>query len=176
MRGYDVLQGIFIIRMLRLLFLISELEQFTVIAATFNKFSRPFFTMMLSLYTVFFFFAFIGDVCWNGLITVSAVAANEGTPTLYYLMNFNDFPNSLLTLFHIMVVNNWYVTCDMFCTLAGNIAPRLYFVAFWVVTVLIMLNIVISFVLEVYGAAEEEVQAQFKRRAYLLKVQARFKA
>ena len=33
---------------------------------------------------------------------------------MYYLMNFNDFGASMVTLFHIMVVNNWFITCNMF--------------------------------------------------------------
>lgn len=66
-------------------------------------------------------------------------------------MNFNDFGASIVTLFHIMIVNNWYVTCDMFCIVKENNFPRMFFVAFWVLTVLIMLNLVISFVLEIYS-------------------------
>lgn len=65
-------------------------------------------------------------------------------------MNFNDFGASLVTLFHIMVVNNWYVTCNMYCYVMGNKWPRLYFILFWALTVLIMLNLVIAFIIEIY--------------------------
>ena len=65
-------------------------------------------------------------------------------------MNFNDFGAAIVTLFHIMIVNNWFVTCDMHCLVVGSNWPRFFFISFWILTVLIMLNLVISFVLEIY--------------------------
>jgi hypothetical protein len=56
-----------------------------------------------------------------------------------------------------MVVNNWYVTVDMYSTVAGNNWPRLFFASFWICTVCMMLNLVISFVLEVYSSVVEEI-------------------
>ena len=78
-------------------------------------------------------------------------------PDLYYLINFNDFGCSLVTLFHIMIVNNWFVTCNMFRDIAGNNYPIYYFVSFWVIVVLILLNCVLSILIEVYGTAQENV-------------------
>ena len=31
----------------------------------------------------------------------------------YYLMNFNDYPSAVVVLFQQMVVNNWYVVCNI---------------------------------------------------------------
>ena len=84
------------------------------------------------------------------MTTRSSQIEDPDIPALYYLMNFNDFGASFVTLFHIMIVNNWFVTCDMFSDIVGNNWPRVYFISFWVFTVLIMLNLVISFVLEIY--------------------------
>ena len=66
-------------------------------------------------------------------------------------MNFNDFGSSCVTLFAQMVVNNWYNTCNLCCDVIGANWPRAYFIAFWIATVLIMLNLVVSFVLEIYS-------------------------
>ena len=85
------------------------------------------------------------------------------TQALYYLMNFNDFISSMVTLFHIMIVNNWFVTCDMLCGIVGNNNPRMFFVAFWVLTVLIMLNLVISFILEIYSDTESESEKLYSK-------------
>jgi two pore calcium channel protein len=82
-------------------------------------------------------------------------------PPLYYLMNFNDFPSCMVTLFHIMIVNNWYITCNMFVLVKGNNWPRCFFVAFWVIVVLIMLNLVISFILEIYSETEEDQKKKY---------------
>ena len=76
-------------------------------------------------------------------------------------MIFNDFGAGLVTLFHIMIVNNWWVTCDMYCYVFGSGWPILFFVSFWMLTVLIMLNLVIAFILDIYGNVSSEVEAEF---------------
>jgi len=113
--------------------------------------------MCLSLYIVYYVFANIGMLMWAGKITTVSKQAEDPTiPSLYYLMNFNDFPSSLVTLFHIMVVNNWFITCNMYCDVVGSNYPQVFFILFWVVTVLIMLNLVIAFMIEIYDAADGE--------------------
>ena len=76
---------------------------------------------------------------------------------MYFLINFNDLYASMVTLFHIIVVNNWNQTTNMYCVIMGSSWPRLYFTTFWIICTLIMLNIVISFVLEIYGSIGDEV-------------------
>ena len=75
-------------------------------------------------------------------------------------MNFNDFCSSLITLFHIMVVNNWFITTDMYTDVVGNAYPRVFFFSFIMITVWIMLNIVISFVLEIHSTVSEAVEEE----------------
>jgi hypothetical protein len=110
-------------------------------------------------------------VCFGGIITtVSSQVYDNTTPALYYLLNFNDFGASLVTLFHIMVVNNWYVTCNMYCYVVGNNWPRMYFILFWALTVLIMLNLVIAFIIEIYDTVSQEIEVEYKRREFVLKL------
>lgn len=78
-------------------------------------------------------------------------------------MNFNDFPASIVTLFHIMVVNNWYVTANMYYYIIGRAWPIFYFVAFWVLTVLIMLNLVQAFVLDIYDSVCAKLGKQYEQ-------------
>ena len=89
-------------------------------------------------------------------------------------MNFNDFPASLVTLFHIMVVNNWFITCDMITALKGWWSPRLFFISFWVLTVLIMLNLVISFVLEIYQDVDGVVKKSHDKQVWIRKLKDNF--
>jgi two pore calcium channel protein, plant len=167
LRGVELCSIVSLLRMLRLLYLISEIRQFDLILAIFLKFQTPFFTMCLSLYTVYFAFAELGMLLFAGAITTeSAQKDNPAIPALYYLMNFNDFLSSMVTLFHIMVVNNWYITCDMLCTVKGNSWPIFFFVSFWILTVLIMLNIVIAFVLEIYSSVQGEIDRKYKITEY----------
>ena len=78
-------------------------------------------------------------------------------------MNFNDFGSSMLTLFHIMIVNNWYLTCNMYIDISKNLVPQFFFISFWVFTVLIIFNLVISNVIEIYDSVEESVKLRFRK-------------
>ena len=131
--------------------------------------------MFGSLYTVFFVFAILGQLLYGGQLTTnSAQAYDDFTPGLYYLMNFNDFGASIVTLFHIMVVNNWYVTCNMFCVVMDATWPRVYFILFWILTVLIMLNLVISFVLEIFADVGASVSKAHKRSQFVIQLKSNF--
>ena len=68
-------------------------------------------------------------------------------------MNFNDYPSSLVVLFQQLVVNHWWVVVNMLTDICGNThLVRLFFVVFWVVIVLILMNIMISIVLDLYDS------------------------
>ena len=150
-----------LLRNLRLLVLLWEIEDFRKIYTTFQRFSKPFLTIMFSLYTVMFFYAIIGEYFFSKMITVSSVAASSHSASnLYYLINFNDMYASMMTLFHVLVVNNWNQTTDLYCSISGTGWPRFYFSTYWVICTLIMLNIVVSFVLEIYGSVGDEVEKE----------------
>ena len=59
-----------------------------------------------------------------------------------------------------MVVNNWYITCNMFCIVTNGIWPRVYFVSFWLAIVLIFMNLLISFVLEIYSDVSTSINKE----------------
>ena len=68
----------------------------------------PFLTCMFSLYSVMFFYAVIGEFFFAGVITTNSVQVNQiEASNLYFLINFNDLYASMVTLFHVLVVNNW---------------------------------------------------------------------
>jgi hypothetical protein len=92
---------IFIARSTRLLIYLTEIQTFATIGATLNQFSTSFGSLLFTLYSVFLVFAVIGGALWSGKVTdQSVVEFNASVPTLYYLLNFNDFGASLVTLFH----------------------------------------------------------------------------
>ena len=63
----------------------------------------------------------------------------------------------------------------MYTEISGSNWPRLYFTTFWVICTLIMLNIVISFVLEIYGSIGEEVDEDIKKQALARQLMSMFK-
>lgn len=62
----------------------------------------------------------------------------------------------------------------MFCYVTGGIWPTIYFVSFWLVTVLIFLNLVISFVLEIYSDVSNSIGKETKRHESILKLRSNF--
>ena len=95
---------------------------------------------------------------YGGKITKHIVLEHEpNVEDYYWLLNFNDFPMSIVTLFHIMVVNNWFITTDMYCEVMGSRLPIFFFVSFWVLSVLILLNIVTASIIEIYSGSEEVI-------------------
>ena len=53
----------------------------------------------------------IGAKIFGGEIYMESVKEkSKETPYFYYLMNFNSYGSSLITLFSFMVVNNWNIT------------------------------------------------------------------
>ena len=85
---------------------------------------------------------------------------------MYLMMSFNDFYAAMVTLFHILVENNWNTTTAMYTDILGNNWPRVYFVSYWLVVNMIMLNIIISFVLEIYTTVGEDIQAHHVKMLY----------
>lgn len=136
----------------------------------------PFLTIMFSLYSVMFFFAVIGEFFFSGLITITSVKdADIEASKMYFLINFNDLYASMITLFHILVVNNWNETTEMYCVVGNSKWPRLYFTTFWIICTLIMLNIVVSFVLEIYGSIGDEMEVEERKKKLARQLIEKFK-
>ena len=72
-------------------------------------------------------------------------------PDNFVLMNMNDLISSFITLFALMVVNNWYVTTLSLTTGYGSTSFRWFSITFYFFTVILSLNILLAFVLDMYG-------------------------
>ena len=132
-------------------------------------------SMLVSLYTIYYLYAIGGEIWFGGKVKTNGPQTQDPSiPSFYYLINFNDFGCSLVTLFHIMIVNNWYVTTNMLCDIVDNNWPRLYFGSFWILVVLIMLNKVLSILIEVYGSAQQKAEEGFKKQDLTLKLMKRY--
>ena len=126
----------------------------------------PFMSVLFSLYLVLLCYTAIGVWLYSGLIqiTTEKMSTIEGDADgLYYLLNFNDMYTGMLTLFTIFVTNNWGDTTDMYCDLKGNNGPRWYFSFFMTVGTMVILNIIVSFVMDIYDLSVEKGAAKEKR-------------
>ena len=68
-------------------------------------------------------------------------------------MNFNDFLSSVVTLFALMVVNNWMEIVDLYVTkLNNNSWVRWYFVIFYYFAVVVGINVIVAFAIDMYDS------------------------
>ncbi|XP_062917771.1 two pore channel protein 2 [Mobula hypostoma] len=115
------------------------------------------------LVVAYYVFAIVGVVIFKDKIPVphnfTNSSFNEDTPENltrqcgtyeqlnYWPNNFNDFAAALVTLWDVMVVNNWQVFLDVFSRYV-NPWSKLYFVAWWLVSSVIWVNLFVALILE----------------------------
>ena len=73
-----------------------------------------------------------------------------GSNPYYYQLNFDNIYSSFMTLFMLMIQNNWHVTVDGFVQCTGTKWVRAYFISFNCSTALILINIFIGVVLDMF--------------------------
>ncbi|KAG4981251.1 hypothetical protein JHK85_035209 [Glycine max] len=73
----------------------------------------------------------------------------------YLVFNFNDYPNGIVTLFNFLVTATWDEVMTSYKELTGTSWTYLYFISFYLITVLLLLNLIIAFVLEAFFAEME---------------------
>ena len=66
----------------------------------------------------------------------------------------------MITLFHQMIINNWFITVDMYRDITGANWVVLYFISFWVLAVLIIFNTLIAIILEIHSSVTEIVRVK----------------
>eukprot|EP00457_Paulinella_chromatophora_P027750 gb/GEZN01033789.1/.p1 GENE.gb/GEZN01033789.1/~~gb/GEZN01033789.1/.p1 ORF type:complete len:109 (-),score=17.91 gb/GEZN01033789.1/:73-399(-) len=62
----------------------------------------------------------------------------------------NDFSAAFVTLFEVMVVSNWFVLVNGYGLVTNNLVARAFFLPFYVISVLIILNLTVAFILETF--------------------------
>ncbi|KAI0227846.1 hypothetical protein LSAT2_021666 [Lamellibrachia satsuma] len=81
--------------------------------------------------------------------------------------NFNSIAHSFVILFELLVVNQWHVLSSGFVLVTSK-AARLYFISFHMICVVILLNILTAFILEVfileYSLAQTELESAIEAR------------
>ncbi|KAM5248451.1 two pore channel protein 2 [Ctenodactylus gundi] len=109
------------------------------------------------LVVVYYVFAIFGINLFRGTIVASSgndsLAPTNGSASCgsfeqleYWANNFDDFAAALVTLWNMMVVNNWQVLLDAYARYAGPWS-KIYFVLWWLVSV-IWVNLFLALLLE----------------------------
>ncbi|CDP14785.1 unnamed protein product [Coffea canephora] len=146
-----------ILRMLRLIRLLMNVPQYRAFVATFLTLIPSLMPYLGTIFCVMCIYCSIGVQVFGGIV-------NAGNPKLestdladnnYLLFNFNDYPNGMVTLFNLLVMGNWQVWMQSYVDLTGTSWAYTYFVSFYLITVLLLLNLVVAFVLEAFFAEME---------------------
>ncbi|KNC50352.1 two-pore calcium channel 3 [Thecamonas trahens ATCC 50062] len=148
----NVFRYLLLLRVIRLWTTMGEIKRYRVLMSTLWQLLPALATYAVVQFMVFFVYAILGMALFGGLI-------HDGNPDLagtvfadsgYFLNSFNDVGYAYVTLFELMVVNNWHVIAEGYVAASGTEAAWLYFISFNVIGALIIINIVIAFILEAF--------------------------
>jgi len=141
-------------RSCRLLVYITPLSNlFFVIARLLPTFSQIGFVLLVA----YFVFAAVGRFLFGGMIysTNPVLAGSAFAQSEFWGLNFNDYSSSLVTLFCLMIVNNWYVIAQGYILATGTMWTYVYFVIFFVVSNLVVLNILMALIIDAIKVLHE---------------------
>ena len=104
--------------------------------------------------------------CGAGMENAETPATPDALPCLDRLENFEAPWNACLALFQVSTTNNWHqilypnaaALADTFGD-AGRVVAVFYFVSFYILTVMLLVNILTSLVLEMFGLAWRSARA-----------------
>eukprot|EP00762_Andalucia_godoyi_P006102 ANDGO_00385.mRNA.1 Two pore calcium channel protein 1B len=123
-------------------------------------------------FSCFYVFAMVGMQAFAGLIDKNNVAlqADPFGQSDYYPISMNNFQDAMGTLFILQVLNNWDTVTSGYVTVTSKWA-RLYFIIFYIVAVIILLNIIMAFIMESFssywdsGAADSRSEIELRVNA-----------
>ncbi|CAM0882104.1 unnamed protein product [Alopecurus aequalis] len=144
-------------RVLRLMRLLLQVKRFRAFIATFLTLMSSLMPYLGIVFCVLCMYCSVGLQIFGGLVYA-------GNPTLeetalfsndYLLFNFNDYPSGMVTLFNLLVLGNWQAWMESYWQLTGSSWSLIYFVSFYLISILLLLNLIIAFVLEAFFAEME---------------------
>ncbi|XP_024605100.1 two pore calcium channel protein 2 [Neophocaena asiaeorientalis asiaeorientalis] len=154
---WDVTRLVNVLIAFRFLRIIPSMELMAVVASTILDLIRNMRAFGGILAVVYYVFAIIGIILFRGVIVApgnSSLAPDNGSAPCgsfeqleYWTNNFDDFAAALVTLWDVMVVNNWQVFLDAFRRYAGPWS-KIYFVLWWLVSSVIWVNLFLALILE----------------------------
>ncbi|XP_078197798.1 two pore channel protein 2 isoform X14 [Callithrix jacchus] len=155
---WDMTRMLNMLIVFRFLRIIPNMKPMAVVASTVLGLVQNMRAFGGILVVVYYVFAIIGINLFRGVIVAplgnsSLAPANGSAPCgsfeqlEYWANNFDDFAAALVTLWNLMVVNNWQVLLDAFRRYSGPWS-KIYFVLWWLVSSVIWVNLFLALILE----------------------------
>lgn len=129
----------------------NEIKQLRLIGETFKASFIPFLNLLLVIFIIYYVYGVVGDRFVGGKIANNDIRYmnDPALPDNFVLMNMNDLIASFITLFALMVVNNWYVTTLSLTTGYGSTSFRWFSITFYFI--ILTINILLALVLDMYA-------------------------
>ncbi|XP_075857833.1 two pore channel protein 2 isoform X4 [Microcebus murinus] len=155
---WDMVRLLNMLIVFRFLRIIPNMKPMAVVASTVLGLIQNMRAFGGILVVVYYVFAIIGINLFRGIIVAppgngSLAPANGSAPCgsfeqlEYWANNFDDFAAALITLWNVMVVNNWQVFLDAYRRYSGPWS-KIYFVSWWLVSSVIWVNLFLALMLE----------------------------
>ncbi|WOG98746.1 hypothetical protein DCAR_0418091 [Daucus carota subsp. sativus] len=143
-----------IARMLRLIRLLIFVGRYRAFVSTFLTLIPSLMPYLGTIFCVLCVYCSFGVQLFGGLVNAGnlRLAETDLADSDYLLFNFNDYQSGMVTLFNLLVMGNWQIWMQSYKELTYSAWSYIYFVSFYLVTVLLLLNLVVAFVLEAFFA------------------------
>jgi hypothetical protein len=174
---FTFLSNLTILRLLRLIRLVRSLKRFKPIFKTLLTLTPALRSLFMIVFSVFYAFSVVGYELFAGVIDCDTddhvMFESEFCKLNYQRNNFDNFVQSMVVMWELTIVNNWHVIMHGFVQATDNRLTRLYFIAFYFVSVCIVMNVVVAFILESfiaqYGRLTEQEKKEMLRAEELKK-------
>ncbi|KAF7213224.1 two pore calcium channel protein 1-like [Nothobranchius furzeri] len=172
----QILDIVFVLRVLRLIRVVDSIKRFRIIINTLIRIGPAILTFGQLIVVVYYVFAIVGMELFKNKVkffdnSTHPEHAYCGNPLLkghsfaqlgYCKNNFNNVVSSFILLVELTVVNH-----DGFASVT-HVSARIFFVLFHIVVVIVIINIFVAFVLEAffveYSVDKSQLQTSLEKK------------
>ncbi|KAM9584811.1 LOW QUALITY PROTEIN: two pore channel protein 2-like [Trichechus inunguis] len=178
----QILDIVLVLRILRLLRVVVSIQRFRVVVTTLITVGPTTLTFGGLVWVVYYMFAIVGMEIFHGKVRFfdpnfttpdALVCGNLALKATafadrYCRNNFNGLNSSFIALMALMLVNQRFLLVAGGFALVTHQAAKLYFIAFHIVVVILIVNIFIAFILEAffvaYSLEKSEVETAIEKK------------
>jgi two pore calcium channel protein len=173
--SHFLLKAVVILHIIRIFRVIQYVPALNYLGRFLVKLAPTYYRMGMLLVLLFYMYTTMGLQIFGGLLYQGnpALANSDYANSDYWSFNFNDFSTGMVTLFNLMMLNNWWVFSAAFVRAAGTRWAVLFPISFFVIVNLIVLNILIALIIECASSikeTEEEARGDLSYYAVLRRV------
>jgi len=138
-----------VLRAFRIFILLNKFKEFYTIFTTIYNLKGIFSSILWTLISFCFIFITISMILFGGKIDKFRFKENVFIPQNYYNLNFNDYASGFIFCFAMIMINNMNIIFDDFSLIYGKYM-KLYFLFFFFLATILIVNISQMLVLEMY--------------------------